>query len=331
MTQDLPIPVFRTSERGTFDTCWQKWWWAWREGLRPNTEDRTALWFGTGVHLALAEWYCGPGLKRGPHPADTFEDYVGDQVWAMNIASEKEDAKYIDAKDLGVAMLEGYVDKYGADDSWSIIAPEQAFQVNIPNLSGKGILGVYAGTFDLIYRDLTDNKIYLGEHKTAKAIRTGHLPLDNQAGSYWLIAPEILQHSGLLKKGEVIGGINYNFLKKSLPDDRPQDAFGRKLNKNGTVSKRQPGSLFEREMVLRDQAERRSQLRRIQNELSWMNLARKYPDRITKSPSTNCEFFCEFHNMCVLHERGGNDWKEYRRAMFHREDPYADHRKSTEG
>lgn len=331
------LPIIRTSERRTFKECQQKWWWSWRMGLKPRNEDQTALWFGSGIHNALEAHYCGPGLKRGPHPADTFEDYVDsfEEEYYIN-TGDKESAKWVDARELGVAMLEGYIDEYGNDDSWHVIAPERSFQVNIqhfrrnPKTQERGILGVYAGTFDLVYRDLVDEKIYLGEHKTAKNPGTGHLSLDDQAGSYWLIAPAILQEEGLLAKGDVIGGITYNFLKKQMPDDRPVDSYGRALNKNGSVSKRQPGSRYLRHLVTKTQAERRVQYRKIQNELAWMDVARRNPDRITKNPSWQCERFCQFHSMCEMHERGGDDWKEFKRAAFTIRDPYADHRKSTE-
>lgn len=324
------LPIIRTSERRTFKECQQKWWWAWRCGLKPKNENQVALWFGTGIHLALAEWYCGPGLKRGPHPADTWEQYVGEEVWAVNTSGKGEDAKWIDAKELGTAMLEGYIEKYGADDSWHIIAPEQTFRIQIENASGKP-QALYVGTFDLVYFDLEDETFKLGEHKTAKTISLDHLPLDDQAGSYWAIAGAVLEDRGYDLKGGQISEITYNFLKKALPDPRPENAAGEKLNKNGTVSKRQPGALFVREPVPRDRAERATQIRRISNEAAWMAAARRSPDRITKNPTKDCSRFCDFYTMCMLHERGGDDWKDYRDAMFRVRDPYADHRKSTDG
>src|SRR5690349_22689846 len=72
--------IIRNSERNTLKRCPQRWWWAWRQGLRPIGEISDALWFGTGVHLALAEWYCGPGLKRGRHPAETFDEWSAGEL-----------------------------------------------------------------------------------------------------------------------------------------------------------------------------------------------------------------------------------------------------------
>ena len=289
------------------------------------------LWFGTGIHLALAEWYCGPGSRRGPVPSETWKNWVNDEIRYMCTAiSEnwREDA-YVEAGELGTQLLDAYVEHYGTDDHWDVIAPETAFQVNIPSKSGDKIVIVYAGTFDLVYRDLRDEKIKLGEHKTAKAISLSHLPLDDQAGSYWAIAPTVLQNTGHLKSGEAIENITYNFIRKSLPDKREINAEGKYLNKNGTVSKVQPAPLFIREEVYRSPRERANQIERIANETRWMNVIRSGSAPPYKTPTRDCSWDCSFYEMCLLHERGGDDWKEFRRAMFKRQDPYADHRKSA--
>lgn len=328
----IDLPIIRTSERRTFKRCPQQWYWAWRMGLKQRYRQADALWFGTGIHLALAEWYCGPGLRRGPHPAETWLEYVADEEAKVRVATgdKWDDDVWLDAKALGVTMLEEYLALYGQDDSWHVIAPEQAFKLVIPKHSGASDLAIYAGTFDLVYRDLEDDSIWLGEHKTAKAISIGHLPLDDQAGSYWAIASRILEDAGVLRKGESIEGIMYNFLKKAEPDERPEDSEGRKLNQNGTVSKRQPKPNFLREPVKRTRAERRTMIKRIQDEAVWMNAARKSPDKIFKNPTFNCQWDCSFHDMCILHEKGGDDWREYATAVYRVQDPYADHRKSAD-
>lgn len=237
--------TLRTSERSDFNICHQRWWWRWREGLVKRGAPPQALWFGTGVHLALAAWYCGPGTKRGPHPAETFAAFAQDELEFVKTsdATEETVAQYVTAQDLGVAMLEGYVQKYGRDDHKHIIQAEKNFALDIPwpravegrQLIYEGVDGQllirYAGTYDAVWRDLRDDSIRLDEHKTAKAITTGHLPMDNQGGSYWAIATRTLRHEGLIGPKESLAGIEYNFLRKSLPDDRPRDAEGYACNK----------------------------------------------------------------------------------------------------
>lgn len=322
--------MIRTSERKTFKRCPWRWYQLYRMGLVSKGRPADALWFGIGVHEALAQWY-KPGLKRGIHPAEYWADWAAEEETKIrtSVSENYQEDVWEDARDLGIAMLEGYVATYGEDDTWEVIDTEHAFQIEIPYRNRSGVQAIYAGTFDGVYRDLTDGLIRLMEHKTAKSVKLSHLPLDDQAGSYWAVASDILRHEGILKSGEQIKGIMYNFLRKAMPDERPQDERGRYLNKNGSVSKIQPKSLFVREPVDRTRKEIRTQIRRIQDEASWMAAARKRPDRIFKNPTMDCDWDCPLYDMCQLHERGGDDWKEYRDVMFTRADPYADHRKSA--
>src|SRR5438874_2584125 len=70
------LPLLRTSERGSFRRCPQRWWWGTVEGLSPR-ESAIPLWFGTGWHLIMAHHYCGPGKKRGKTPLKVWREYVG--------------------------------------------------------------------------------------------------------------------------------------------------------------------------------------------------------------------------------------------------------------
>lgn len=239
--------ILRTSERRSFKRCQAQWWWAYRDGLKPRGAESTPLWFGTGVHLALAEWYL-PGTKRGPHPSETFLKFAGDAVTAIKTsdATEERVAEYVDGKELGVAMLDGYVKQYGTDPQWDFISAEQTFSLKVPwpkaEENRQGIweldpetgdveLVEYDGTFDGVYRDLGTGHLELLETKTAKGISTSHLSLDDQAGSYWAVATYTLRKQGLIKPTERLRGIRYNFLKKALPDVRPRDAEGYATNK----------------------------------------------------------------------------------------------------
>lgn len=222
----------RTSERGALLGCAQKWYWAHIEELRPNRASNP-LWFGSAVHVALADWYLS-GLKRGPHPAETFNNFI-DGERTMLVTNEDEEQEYYDARELGTGMLEHYVDHYGKDDSWDVITTEHAGKIVLPRPEMK-IFGrtrprlarwlTYHFTWDGVFRDLTDGQLYLMEHKTAAAIDTNHLPLDNQAGSYWAIASRSLAKQGIIGENEDIVGIRYNFLRKALKDTRPQDEDG---------------------------------------------------------------------------------------------------------
>lgn len=227
----------RTSERGDLGRCAQKWAWRHIEGLEPNRA-ANPLWFGTAVHEALAGWYL-EGLKRGPHPVETFENFL-DGERTMLITNEEEEQEYVDARALGVDMLTRYIEQYGMDESWFVIATEMKGKVVLPRpemkIFGRTRPAVarwlrYHFTWDGVYRDLEDGRIKLMEHKTAAAIIVNHLPLDNQAGSYHAVANETLRKLGVLKDDEEIVAINYNFLRKAMADQRPRNADGYYTNK----------------------------------------------------------------------------------------------------
>lgn len=358
----------RTSERGALLGCAQKWYWAHIEELRPNRASNP-LWFGSAVHVALAYWYL-PGLNRGPHPAETFNNFI-DGERTMLVTNEDEEQEYFDARELGTGMLEHYVDTYGKDDSWDVIATEHAGKIVLPRPEMK-IFGrtrprlarwlTYHFTWDGIFRDLTDGQLYLMEHKTAAAIDTNHLPLDNQAGSYWAIASRSLAKQGIIGENEDIVGIRYNFLRKALKDTRPQDEDGLYHNQPqkahyaaaltgvdgwseaelmkmkldelegvaaahgmavlGDISKSQPPAYFHREDVYRTRAERVTQIARIQDEALFSEAYRSGSLPITKRPSKDCSW-CPFRRMCELDEQGDQDAVEaFKEAMFHTESPY---------
>jgi len=383
------LPIIRTSERRDFGRCEWRWYQAWRRGLKPLGEEAPALLFGGWVHEALAAWYCGPGLKRGPHPAETFAKVADADLMYMRTEARSRgvsaaggteffiEEKLVPALDLGQAMLNGYVEHWGADDSWSVIEPERSGEVDIK--WGTQTIAIYGFTYDLIYRDLADGRVKLGEHKTAKAIFTDHLPLDPQAGSYWAVAGPHLRNAGLIGPKEELAGITYNFLKKAMPDERPVNAEGYRTNKPqkehyiavlqdvgiqtversapksgpvpldkatlkdleaaarlasievfGEVSALQPSPLFVREEVLKSRRQRASQIRRIELEAQRMNVLRgQGEEALLKNPTRDCSWDCRFHTLCLLDEEGG-DTRSYRKDVFRVEDPYANHRKSTE-
>lgn len=394
------IVHIRNSERGTLDKCPQRWWWAWREGLRPK-ETATPLWFGTAVHEALADYY-RPGRKRSRDYIDKFRESADMEAEYIRVElGGIDEDKWVDARTLGESMLLGYVEHYGGDRHWDVIATEQSFELRIPWLTDEAIASmpraeqvmaktlrkrlqrrgivtdffILNGTFDGVYRDRLDKRTKLMEHKTAASIFLGHLSMDNQAGTYHLVAQTVGRTQGWLRPKENIGEITYNFLRKGMPDERPKDDQGYSCNKptkahymaalrddldvtmiaggKGSVrldkatlpelqaaasfaglkvvgdrSKRQPAPLYLRHPVKRTPSHRRTQLERLQGDVTEMAMLVEGLMSVRKSPSRDACAFCDFREMCELHEsRAG--WVEFRDAMFRGTDPYEDHRKSA--
>lgn len=324
MQPAVELPMVTTSERTSFKRCPQQWWWAYREGLRANTMN-DKLWFGIGIHEALASLYL-KGTRRNKKFMDTWQRFCDEDEISISVRTrpngQVDESLWVEARALGVAMLQGYVDLYDWDRNWDVIYTEEPFQILIPNpRDASSDVAVFASTFDGVYRDTDTGYIWLMEHKTAASISTGHLPMDDQGGSYWAVATHVLRDKGVLGKGERINGITYNFLRKSLPSDKPRDAEGYTLNLNGSRSKVQPAPLFMREQVIRTRRELRSQVARIGHEVLVMNEMRDGTVEPWKTPTRDCAWGCAFYNMCQLHEQQA-DWAEFRDALFVVRDPY---------
>lgn len=288
---------------------------------------------------------------------DATEEQVAEYIDAQELGirlMEEYVSEYGDDSHIDVIQSE---QTFSIDVPW----PEQTLYI----VERGQILTRYNGKWDGVYRDLNDgNKLKLFEHKTAKAIMLAHLTLDDQAGSYWAIATASLRKMKLIKSSEQLHGITYNFIRKALPYRGPVDAEGyatnkpqkshyiealgprlanekmklvdleelarkRRLTVVGDRSKTQPLPVFVRHDVHRTSKERATQLRRIQSEGVQMQLARDGWMPLTKTPTRDCWWDCSFFSMCELQERGG-EWKMFRDAMYTVEDPYKDHRKSTE-
>jgi hypothetical protein len=59
-----------------------------------------------------------------------------------------------------------------------------------------------------------------------------------------------------------------------------------------------------------------------------MEMARRGELPITKTPHHSCKW-CDYKDICKLEEASGN-WRDLASVAFRQEDPYQDHRKSTE-
>lgn len=322
------LEMLRTSERRAAKRCWQRYQWGILEGL-TTTDPSAALWFGSGIHMALAHYYGRPGFIRNLDFIDIWEDFCnnGTDDGEYQSASEYGDKFNLDLRQLGRAMLKGYHEHYDGDKDWDVIATERTFQVRIKMPDGSYIL--YVGTFDGVYRHRVTKRIRLMEHKTAKAISNKHLSLDDQAGAYWAVAYTLLRNEGILSTKHQIEGITYNYLRKQLPDQRPKNAEGQYLNQNGSISKNQPSPLFERFEIKRNARERAMQIDKIKAEVEHIRLIKSGELPVTKNPTTDCSWDCAFFEMCEVHEQGGSAWEEFRDAVFIERDPYQFHRKSS--
>jgi hypothetical protein len=336
---DVRTPLLRTSERKDWRRCPWLWQQVWLEGWAPK---RSPTWsvFGIAWHAAL-EYVYQPGYARtqGDYEdaCDVFLEVLGDMGRKVGMEPDDEAEEYerkavklIPAKDLGPAMLMNYWKEYGPEPEWEVIHTEQTFQIDVPDPNDlKKTLVVYAGTWDALMRHKPTGRLWLWDHKSARSLpRPGYLELDDQAGSYLWVAKEVLVHKGLLTRKDRISGIIFNYALKSLPDARPVSEHGESLNKDGSVSKKQPAPRFLRHETIRTPVAQIAQADRVQDEALIMGKMRSGELPIYKNTAYDCER-CILFDLCIAHENG-DDWEDLRAAQYTKRDPYADHREEME-
>lgn len=329
-----PIPLLRNSERGDFKRCVLRWHWRYNEHLVPIKVTSGPLLFGTLGHLALADWYV-PGIARGRHPAETWDEItedLWDTIKVEEYTDDEVEGKWEDARQLGHDMLVHYVDNYGLEPHLEVLWVEDQFHQNIPHPFRKGeaiVQGV--GTIDLIVRNHATGLIEYIDHKFMKTIEVEHLYIDTQNGGYLAIGTHELRQRGILTEKESVRALVYNFLRKAKKDTRKQDAAGKYLNLDGSVSKRQPSPYFHRERIERTAAERNQEIRQLGDDALWMKAIRAKKLPIIKNPTRDCKWDCQFFDLCNLHSNGDPEEMEFaKKTMFRKEDPYAEYRGEVE-
>jgi len=217
-----------TSDRTNFKRCRQRWDFS--SNIRGNLEPKkpvTPLWFGTGIHEALAAYYdpevgqpVGTGntylkkgigiLQRAPRDPDygifVFENFV--DGWLTSLGEPSED-QYLWAKEnreLGLGMLGNYFKWARINDNFEVIWVEKEFKVEIPGMPGIS----YSFRCDGLIK--TKHHTWLLEHKTTAQFpdQTEWLMMDDQCGSYlWGLTQ--------LDPPVYAEGVVYNELKKKTP------------------------------------------------------------------------------------------------------------------
>lgn len=274
------------------------------------------------------------GRRRGSvaDMLDAFVEAVGNEkrrVWTEG--GELDEEEIVDGIELGKAMLIGYAQHYGADRHWEIIHNEQTFQVDLPNPRSRTeqIIAVVCGTWDLVVWDRVDKCYRVVDHKTRKTFPKlwTFYDLNFQAGTYLWVAPEVLRAKGIFGPKDRLDGIVFNCLKKTMPDERPRNAKGLALNKDGTVSKRQPPELFYRYTSRRSPQERVTQAKHVIAEAYRMHKIRQGKLTPLKHPTESCPS-CPFFDPCQLDESDPEAARYMARNLYVHRDPYASHREA---
>src|SRR5262245_46261957 len=296
--------------------------------LKPKT-DIPALRFGSLIHKSLARYY-PPGLKRGPHPAATFREEYQTELDMLEVEfgqrvrrDAEDDEVWVDAATLGEAMMNHYVERYGKDPQYKVLVTEQRFDVLVNDPVTHKPWFVYCGVIDGLWQDVSTGRVFIVDHKTAKAIIMQYLALDDQATAYWTWGLDWLYKVGLIEPDVQPAGMLYNFLRKAIKDDRPQSPSGMYLNKDGTVSKKQPPDYFARQPIYRDWPEREQARKRVFKEFRDIEQVRRWGiDHAYKNPGQFTCPGCWCFDFCELDEVGAPGAQEVKEQLTRPWQPY---------
>lgn len=325
------LPMLRNSERSTLKRCEFLWDLTYNRKVKPIT-DMPALRFGSLVHAALACYYI-PGVKRGESPVTAFERLyaedlaVNEEIFGMRVG---DDEVWVNAQELGIAMMTNYLDEYGKDDEWEVLVTEYPFQTMVLHPQTGEPWFYYVGVVDGVWRNRRTKEVWIPDHKTAQGIgdkNWRHLVLDDQAGGYWSFGVDAIKAAGLMRKNQHLHGMLYNIMRKAMPDERASKIVdGRRvyLNLDGSVSKKQPSPYFLRRPIFRDEFDMDMARHRAAIDFNRADLFRDRKLDITKSPGQFTCPMCPMRDACELHETGG-DWESFLDQTTKSWDPYDAH------
>jgi hypothetical protein len=269
--------------------------------------------------VGLENWY-GEGTKRYGH----LKDHVI-AAWMSDLDTNGVPEAHADAFEkltmLVEAMAQSYEDKYGSDSKVSVLATEIPLEFSFD-------MGTHRLKPDMVVQMLDTGLYYLWENKTAGQISIEHLPIDDQARGYAAMAERGLIEAGVLPHGKRLSGIMYNMVRKALSDERPQNAQGEYLNKDGSVSKQQPAAQFLRHPFPMTNKAKEIALRRVDREVSTivshtnrLRAGETDPMWIQKTPHRSCPRFCDFFPICNAEEQG-SDIRQMSDDLYIVADPY---------
>lgn len=326
------LVLARNSEIQDYKKCRLLWHWTWNLNLKPK-QAAPALRFGDLIHRSLELRY-KKGRKRGIHPAKTFVKLYREQLETLTqFGVRDQEGDWLNAEELGVDMMEHFVEYYGEDEHIDVIAPEMPFQWHLDNPKTGKYLVTIVGKLDAVYFNHTTGRIGILDWKTASTIETDHLYLDEQPATYHAIAPLVLVRKGLMDPGQEIDHILFSIMRKGMRDTRPKNAQGQSLNKPkkealaarvdhlalevparpkvedlvvalkaagedpaqlGEPSAVQPAQYFHREPIWRDDYERQQTIKRIIFEAYEMAMVRAGKLPVYKTPGRPPNSHCRY-------------------------------------
>ena len=307
----------RNSETSVWRDCLLKWYFSHYLGFLTNTVNPN-FWLGTLIHQALSEWYLG----NVEHPEHYFwwlaemsiEQERGARILIDGDDFDMDSLSSLRAyRDMGVVMLEGYVEWAEKNDDFDVIDTEVAYYIDLENHDGESF--TFVGRFDLLCEN--SDGIWVRDFKTAKDFRaTETVSQDSQFRRYpWMVAEAHPQWA------EDIRGSVWVGLRKIVPSGRSKPPYFESYPIELT-SEELAGT--KREVV--------AEVTSIMRTESELNSGANPDDLIYPSPTYDCAWKCNFfrNGMCESW-RAGLAVSEYGRSFGScGNDPYAEYKEDFE-
>lgn len=302
----VDIRVGSFSEIDSARQCPHKHQLSYRERWVSPTES-PALTRGTRWHWIMETWYLA--LREGG-PKRTYKMEVIQQA----MADINQFLKRIDDEQeqrLLTYMWGEYRRCYGLDMEWEILSVEGKIEIPLPNpRGGESKFGIKL-KMDLVVRDF-NGSIAVVDHKTCRV-----LPYDKE---YAIDDQFALYTWGLRQTGLDCAYSLHSAARTFVPaeDDRPKNSDGLSLNKDGSVSKRQPaGGLL---------SERFKRTRMHRTDLELENIAREVyttleamwdaDTRYRVPDGERCRWRCDYLEACLAGRKGLDEKKMLRTLGF---------------
>lgn len=323
------IQVVSFSELQTARTCPLKHQLTYIERWTSEKDPMSALSKGTAWHRVMEVHYSSLQSKRRVvwAPSVTWADRERALLNYCRVEVDRVVQSEIlpvsaDLADLVWWMYLGYVEQWGADSDWRVLAVEHSAQCRLPTPSGRPSKFVLKMKIDLIVEVVRPNgnrQVLIVDHKSGKDLPKGvELDLDDQFGLYtW----------GLQKMGKPVFGQVHNAartLRLKSEERYWQD--------NYPVEEYQPGETqpledrFLRTPMYRTNVE----LERIAVE-AYQVIQGRYAEqqRATRAGTDaprhpdpkDCRWMCDFVEPCLMGRKtDGDQMREYLRAKGMRQD-----------
>lgn len=304
----------RNSETSVWRECLLKWYFSYYLGFLTKSINPN-FWLGTLVHEALSEWYLG-NVENPEH-----------YFWwlaEMSIEQERGFSIEVDGKDfdmnqleelekfqeLGVVMIEGYVEWAEENDDFDVIDTEVAYYIDLETHDGETF--TFVGRFDLLAEN--SEGIWVRDFKTAKDFRAiATVSQDPQFRRYpWMVATAHPEWAGDVRGSVWVG------LRKIIPSERTKPPYFESFPIELTPAELDGAG---REVVAEV-----TKIMRLEIELKS---GVEVTDVIYPSPTFDCSWKCNFfrNGMCETW-RAGVDVTEYAKNFGSWDnDPYAEYKK----